>query len=300
MEKKKVNRDCDLCGSSEKRLITTENGYPISKCSSCGFVYVNEIPEVENGKVLGEYYSEDKEDIEEIRERYKDVSTFLLDEIEKHSSGGKVLDVGCGYGFFLLNAMEKGWDAFGTDLSEKAIEYAKKEQNLQNVVCSDLYEDIFPGQKFDSVNLTNVLEHVPSPTKTLNDCGRLLDENGVLTVRVPNMEFNDVKRKLSSVLRLFKLASEAHLTYLSTAPPTHLSGFSSRTLRKYFDKAGLETIEIKPSKLSTAAEESIVYQGFEFFVQVLYKLSFRTINLSPTILAIAKKRHGPHGQPAGR
>ena len=289
MLKKRVELNCDLCGSAKKVFITSENDYPISRCLNCGFVYVNEIPEVDDGKVLGEYYTDDRAEIDVMRKRYEEVSEFLIREIGKYKSGGKLLDVGCGFGFFLLKARESGWQVYGTDLSEFAIDYAKTTQDLQNVLCTDLSQDVFDGQKFDSVNLTNVLEHVPSPTDTLNGCKSLMDDKGVLTVRVPNMEFNDLKFTVSAVLRFLRLASEGNLSYLSSPPPLHLSGFSSRTLRKYFDKIGLETIEIKPSKLSNAAHENVLYQLFEFFVKVLYKLSFRKINLSPTILAIARK-----------
>ncbi|MEE8240769.1 MAG: methyltransferase domain-containing protein, partial [Nitrospirales bacterium] len=37
---------------------------------------------------------------------------------------GRLLDVGCGYGFFLKMAEEKGWEAVGVDLDPNGIAYA--------------------------------------------------------------------------------------------------------------------------------------------------------------------------------
>jgi 2-polyprenyl-3-methyl-5-hydroxy-6-metoxy-1,4-benzoquinol methylase len=288
MSKNKIEINCDLCGSSEKKLITIEENYPISVCLKCNFVYVNEIPEVENGKVLGEYYEGSEAEIEAGKLRYEAVSKFLIEEINRHTAKGKLLDVGCGYGFFLLEAQKNGWEVFGTELSEIAVSYANTKQNLPNVFYTDLSGNVFENQKFEAINLTNVLEHVPSPTKTLLDCKKILSDNGVLTIRVPNMDFNELKRKLMPILKILRLGKDGELTYLASPPPIHLSGFSQKTLHKYFEKVGLQAVEIKPSKLSSLAQENAIYGLFESLVNVIYKLSFRKINLSPTVLAIAK------------
>ena len=165
MQQETIERDCDLCGSSERRLITIENDYPISKCSQCGFVYVSRIPIVEDGKVLGEYYSGDENEIDANKKRYAAVTEFLLDEIGKLKRPGKLLDLGCGYGFFLEKARDAGWEVYGTDLSEIAVEYVRRHHGISNVECAELSNELFPGVKFDAINLTNVLEHVPSPTE---------------------------------------------------------------------------------------------------------------------------------------
>jgi 2-polyprenyl-3-methyl-5-hydroxy-6-metoxy-1,4-benzoquinol methylase len=288
MSKTKIEINCDLCGSSEKKLITIEENYPISACLKCSFIYVNEIPKVENGKVLGEYYEGSEAEIEAGRLRYEAVSKFLIKEINRHTAKGKLLDVGCGYGFFLLEAQKNGWEVFGTELSEIAVSYANTKQNLPNVFYTDLSENVFENQKFEAINLTNVLEHVPSPTKTLLDCKRILSDDGVLTIRVPNMDFNNLKFKLLPILKILRLGKDGELTYLSSPPPIHLSGFSKKTLSKYFKKIGMEIIEVKPSKLSSSVQEKMIYGLFESFVNVIYKLSFSKINLSPTVLAIAK------------
>lgn len=290
MAETNIEKDCDLCGSTEKDLIKIENEYPISSCRKCRLVYVSRIPQVDKGKVIGEYYSGENEEIEAVRLRYTDVSKYLLDEIEKiHPDKGRLLDVGCGYGFFLVEARKNDWQVFGTELSDIAIDFMRTRQNLPDVWFADLSDEGLPIEKVDVINMTNVLEHVPSPTKTLHDCRNLLETGGALLIRVPNMDFNRIKEFFVPLLRRAGLGEEGEFSYLATPPPIHLTGFSPKTLRKYFQKAGFRTVEVKPSKLSSRAQEHFLYRVFELFVQLLYKVSFRKINLSPTVLAIAIK-----------
>jgi 2-polyprenyl-3-methyl-5-hydroxy-6-metoxy-1,4-benzoquinol methylase len=135
--------------------------------------------------------------------------------------------------------------------------------------------------------MTNVLEHVPSPTKTLNDCGNLLESGGVLLVRVPNIDFSRMKTFFIPLIKMLGLGVGGELSYLATEPPKHLTGFTAKTLKKYFEKTGFRTVAVKPSKLSSRAQEHFLYRAFNLFVQLLYKASFNKINISPTVLAIA-------------
>jgi 2-polyprenyl-3-methyl-5-hydroxy-6-metoxy-1,4-benzoquinol methylase len=285
-----IEKNCDLCGSAKKRLIREENGYPISECVDCSLVYVNQIPTVENGKVVGEYYSGDDAEIENNRHRYAEVSRYLVDEINRlRPEKGKLMDVGCGYGFFLMEAKKSGWDVYGTDLSDISIDYIRKNHGLENVWCADLPDVELPDGALSAINMTNVLEHVPFPTKTLQECQKLLDDDGILLVRVPNMTFSRVIEFFRPALKFVKVLTADDISYLATMPPIHLTGFSPKTLDQYFAKTGFETVEIKPSKLSTMTERSAAFGLFEKFVNVIFKASFGRINISPTILAVARK-----------
>ena len=241
------------------------------------------------GKVIGEYYSGEESEIESNRRRYLGVSRFLLEQINFiRPEKGRLLDVGFGYGFFLLDAQRDGWDVYGTDLSNVSIDFARKENHLKNVWCVDLPELRLPKNSLNVINMTNVLEHVPFPTKTLKECYDLLAENGVLVVRVPNMIFTRFFEFFRPTLEFFGLIKLKSISILAGMPPIHLTGFSPKTLEKYFLKVGLESLEIKPSKLSLMASKNIIYKFFEVLVNIIYTATFRQINLSPTIIAIAK------------
>ena len=286
-----MEKECDLCNFSEKKFIKEENGYPISKCNNCSLLFVNRVLAVKKGRVIDEYYSGEKSEVESNRLRYLDVSKFLIAEINRRrQTKGRLLDVGCGFGFFLVEAKQDGWEVYGTDLSNFSVDFARKENHLENIWCVDLPKLEIPKNHFAVINMTNILEHVPYPTKTLNECFDLLEENGILIVRVPNMNFTQFFEYFRPMLELFGLIRPCSISILASSPPIHLTGFNPKTLTKYFGKVGLETVEIKPSKLSSITNNNISIRIFETVVLIIYLVSFRQLNLSPTILAIAKKR----------
>jgi 2-polyprenyl-3-methyl-5-hydroxy-6-metoxy-1,4-benzoquinol methylase len=291
MTETKIERDCDFCGSPNKKFIKEENGYPISKCLECSLIYVIQIPQINDGKVLGEKNVDDRSEIETNRLRYLDVFKLLMDEVNQlRSKKGKLLDVGCGYGFFLVEAKQNNWEVFGTDLSEVAVEYVRNHHKIPQVFCTDLSDKTLSAQKFDVINMTNVLEHVPSPTEILNNCHKLLSNKGLLLIRVPNMNFYNIVKRIVFILKAVGVKNGGELTYLASPPPLHLIGFTPKTLEQYFKKTDLTTIEIKPSKLSSLSQETFLHKIVETTINLLYKISFGRINLSPTILAIAEKR----------
>lgn len=80
--------------SQEKVLIKTEDGYPISRCRRCALIFVSRTPEVEQGKVIGEYYSGSDREVESSRLRYKRVSQFLAEQINRlKPAKGKLLEI---------------------------------------------------------------------------------------------------------------------------------------------------------------------------------------------------------------
>lgn len=96
------------------------------------------------------------------------------------SGPGRLLDVGCGFGHFVGWAVSRGWDAWGFDDDEWAIE----RNVMPDRVVSSL--DALDGT-FDLITLWDVLEHVPEPVVFLRRLRRLASEpGGRITVASPN------------------------------------------------------------------------------------------------------------------
>jgi 2-polyprenyl-3-methyl-5-hydroxy-6-metoxy-1,4-benzoquinol methylase len=114
-------------------------------------------------------------------ERWLEVEKILR-SIERPSGDLKVLDVGCGSGFFMLLF---GGSIVGLDNAEN-VEVCKR-RGLQ-VYSTDLEKDRFPLEieTFDSVICLEVLEHLADPTNVLNEAYRLLKSGGYLVMSTPN------------------------------------------------------------------------------------------------------------------
>lgn len=189
---------------------------------------------------------------------------------------------------------KKGFDTFGLDVSRECLEFAKRKYGLDNLFRQDLLASEFPDNTFDLITLWNVFEHVCNPSEVIKKCAKLLKPNGVLVIKVPNMKFQKLVFKLIFLVDGIRKLNNTYDTggkipYLATPPPAHLFGFTSNTMKKYFEKAGLTPTSLEPAKLSNSVNESVLYKIMERTVNILFRISGKTINYSPTLLAYAIK-----------
>ena len=159
---------------------------------------------------------------------------------------GKLLDVGCGYGFFLQLAREAGWDAVGVDVDRRAVEYARSQLHV-DARAGDIRDLRFPDGSFDVVTLWNVLELVPQPLPLLHEVRRTLVPGGRVFVRTQNAAWHRVNFALTRFLRhvggraIFD--KHPYLTYFFG-----LNSFSRSTLRHALERAGFPRIRIDNSR----------------------------------------------------
>ncbi|MDR1786504.1 MAG: class I SAM-dependent methyltransferase [Spirochaetaceae bacterium] len=102
---------------------------------------------------------------------------------------GAILDVGCAYGPFLAAAADAGWDAYGIDVSERAVAYVRDTLGFPAVPSS--LEDFDPEgafgvREFDAVTLWFVLEHLPDAGAALKKIRSLLKPGGLLAFSTPS------------------------------------------------------------------------------------------------------------------
>jgi SAM-dependent methyltransferase len=116
-------------------------------------------------------------------------SDILLDNVaEFFPDGGDFLDVGTGAGVF-LRAVDKRFGAranlYAHDVTAAAQGALSAAIPLRGFFAGDLAAI---HRRFDVVSMVHVLEHVAAPLAVLGEVGRLLKEDGVLLVQVPDLE----------------------------------------------------------------------------------------------------------------
>ena len=105
--------------------------------------------------------------------------------LAKPSKGQRLLDIGCGNGFFLLLAREAGWLVQGVDLDPVAVASARQ----QGLNVSEGTVNLLESEEscFDAITLSHVIEHAHQPRCLLKAVHRLLKPGGVLYIDTPNI-----------------------------------------------------------------------------------------------------------------
>jgi len=110
---------------------------------------------------------------------------FLDKYIEKNKGKMKALDIGSNFGLFTELLKRKGYDAYGIDINEKKVKWAKKNCRAKYMLGSA--ESIpFKDSTFDIVILLATLEHIIDRGKALSEINRVLKKNGKVIITVPN------------------------------------------------------------------------------------------------------------------
>jgi len=217
-------------------VIGEKQGYKVVECMECGFAHILPLPsDCELKKIYKEeYFSRDKpafiESVRDDSEWWNEVYDDRLEVFESMLYMGKkrLLDVGCGPGFFLQRGTERGWRCLGVEPSKKAADYAR---GLGMNVINDFFDGPImrdEGLEFDAVHLSEVLEHVADPLAVLEGAYGLLDEGGIVCAVVPN-DFSPVQKVLGE-----RLGFEPY--WISV--PHHINYFSFDSMKALLVKAG--------------------------------------------------------------
>ncbi|MFH1777508.1 MAG: class I SAM-dependent methyltransferase [Candidatus Omnitrophota bacterium] len=238
--------NCNLCQSKETKVLIKEDLFDIVECRICGLIYQN--PRSTQDEILDQFVS-DRVVAEHKKQVWYDAKINLfrknLKKIESYVQKGRLLDVGCGYGTFLTEAKNHGWQVQGVEIAKAAHDYCKEKLGLE-VFSGTLKEAHFSDQYFDVVTLWEVLDLVPDPLREFKEVKRILKPDGIIALRLYNAAFHVFVQRLLKrvpyIVRSLKIS------------PTifHRYSFSAKTITKFLEEAGFGNIRIMPSELTSA------------------------------------------------
>jgi len=118
-------------------------------------------------------------------------TNFVSDEDLKNKN---VLDIGCGFGWFEINAEKRGVKKIiGTELEEKDLETARKYTTSEKIEfkVGSAIKLPFPDNSFDTVVSWEVVEHIPKNTedKMFKEVTRVLKSGGSFYLSTPYNSF---------------------------------------------------------------------------------------------------------------
>ena len=243
---------CDLCGADNPvpvlvgpdRQLGGQEQFTLVRCCHCGLIYQSPQP-----TDLGSYYPQSYAPFGQVQQKATSrISAYLQARDEQALRrligwAGRVLEVGCATGDYLLMLRQRGWEVTGLEPSDHAAAIAR--QRGLDVRTGVLLDAHLPAEAFDLVLLRHVLEHVPSPSATLSEIHRLLAPHGKVSVLVPN--YDSLERTLCGPY------------WHGYDLPRHLFTFAPRTLTAMMERAGLYVQRIHHTYVPTSYVWSVRY-----------------------------------------
>jgi len=115
--------------------------------------------------------------------------TFGLRQLIGKPAGSKFLDLGCGVGSISTLAVKDKFEVCGLDRNKSQLLYQRDHKvNLGiNLITGDGQRLPFRDGYFDVVYCCHVLEHIVDDSSTLNEIHRILKDDGILLLSVPNI-----------------------------------------------------------------------------------------------------------------
>ena len=240
-----VDATCTICrdASDTAEVAYVVDGYRIVRCARCTHLYVSPRPTMDEiHEIYGEDYFENPAfentdhdsyfgymDYLRDRERIQIRLSEVLARIKRHEWRGRLLDVGCGLGFFVEVAQNEGWDAWGVELNKHAVDWAN-EHVTDRVLRGTIDTLDFPDASFDCVTMFDVIEHLDDPRTDLQDVWRVLRPGGLLVIVTPDAG------------ALVSRALGSHWLEMKRAPE-HLHFFSVDSLARVLDLSGFTAFE---------------------------------------------------------
>lgn len=224
---------CPLCGSGAAAPVLQAGPRQMARCRQCGLVYRTPRPP---GRATDAGNGAGASEDEWLAERRGINFRRFLDGWTRPP--GRLLDVGCGYGWFLQMAQARGWEVVGVDHSPEAVRHARERLGV-DARCGELQAFRFPGGAFDLVTLWNVLEFVPDPLGSLREIHRVLAPGGVLFLRTQNYFFQRLAFLLTGPLRR---PERPYRTFVF-----HLNSFSPAPLRLLLRRTGFVALRVRNS-----------------------------------------------------
>lgn len=147
-----------------------------------------------------------------------------VDFIRRRKPNGRLLEIGCAYGFFLDEARQAGFEVSGIELAETAAAHARR-RGL-NVATGLLDEaTLKPFGAVDVIVLLDVIEHLPEPRDALALCAKHLRPGGIIVLTTG--DFGSLTAR----------STGAHWRLMT--PPQHLWFFNQDSIRHLAGSVGL-------------------------------------------------------------
>lgn len=250
--------------------------YQILKCQRCGLVFSSPIlPESSIAKFYRESLCDNyNEEIPYLIKTY----LRLVEKFDKViPKNPKVLEVGCGNGFFLNALMQRGIkDVYGVEPSSNMVSLAQS--NLRRRIIIDIFrKNLYPKSNFDLILCFHTLDHLVNPNEFINESLSMLKKKGLALIVVHDTDGLSVKI-FGEKSPIFDIE--------------HVFLFNKKTLREIFARNGFEIIDVFDVKNTYSLSYWLRMSGLPIFIKRIGQVILNILRLSKIPLTLASGNIG--------
>lgn len=252
-------KSCKICQSKRVRFyksidspyVREEKKYCIYECLTCGHGYAEgDFKKSTLESIYSNAFFNTSQQIIDgtnspIMKNAKNRALWL-----RKKASGKLLDVGCGNGAFLLAAREY-FDVTGLEFSKPAVETAKK--NGLKVERGDFILSEISSETYDVISFWDVLSSFADINLAFSKMNRMLADNGIIIATIP-------------------LKDSLFATFMGENWPM----FVPPVNRQYFTKRSLETLAVEHQMKIEFIELRGKYVSSDFILRKLFSLKNQT------------------------
>jgi 2-polyprenyl-3-methyl-5-hydroxy-6-metoxy-1,4-benzoquinol methylase len=235
-QKRPAVKVCHVCKGQRIYYVFSTSDYRVVRCDDCGLVFLNPQPsDAELARIYGaDYFLGGNSQISRaaVSDMKQATAKLYLTEVRSYSGlrSGRLLEVGCGDGDFLVSAEAEGWQVTGVEYSASACEKARARLRYGEVQCGELHQARLPADHFDLCVLSDVIEHVRDPLLFLQEIHRVLKPGGILMIATPSIDSWSAK-----------LLKEKWMEFKAE----HLTYFDRQTIQTALVKSGFRDILVQ-------------------------------------------------------
>lgn len=210
--------------------------WTVRRCPECGLGLLDprpddlELKDLYTGTYFDSHYSEAPAPGSPEMKRRLRQEDHRIRFFRRFKRSGRVLDIGCGRGYFLLACRDRGYEVEGVDISEDAAAFVSTRLSIP--VSAGKIADIgLEPKRFDVITMWHSFEHMADPNACLDKVRGLLKDDGVLVVDVPNHAGTDARK--------------AWREWADWDLPFHFYHFTPATLKRILQKHGFLPVRQK-------------------------------------------------------
>jgi protein-L-isoaspartate O-methyltransferase len=206
----------------------TSKVFDYYRCATCDLLFLSPVPDD-----LGKYYPDDYYAIPQSLRRLDQIAErqrYQIDLVQRFVSGGRLLEIGPGFGVFAHLARKSGFEVETIEMDERCCRYLREVVGVGAIQSDDpagVLQRVEPQQV---IALWHVIEHLPDPWLCLQRAAERLTPGGILVIAAPNPQ--------ATQFRLFR-SRWAHVD-----APRHVQLIPARLLVQWLSRCGLEPVLI--------------------------------------------------------